>query len=487
MTGQFIIWYWVTKADERTAVKTRRSGAVNLDRSCALAAVTLFSFLIPLNSSSINVALPRMARELSMDAVSMGWVPTAYILAAATLLLPLGRLADIYGRSRIFLLGAVVFTTSSLLLGLAPSARLVILLRVTQGAGSALAFATGIAILSLLYPAGERGKVLGINVAATYSGLSMGPFFGGILTEHLGWRSIFFVNVPIGLVIIGLSLWALKQKEPGAADREGFDFPGALIYCIALVLTMLGFSALPAPSGGVYLAGGALAMLLFWFWERKTRFPLLNVDLLGKNRVFVLSNAAALVNYSATFAVGFLFSLYLQHIRGLSPQGAGLVLVSQPLVQAILSPLAGRVSDRVEPRFVASAGMVITAVGLFLLASVKGETGMGFIVAYLAVLGLGFALFSSPNNNAIMSSVESGHYGIASSMLATMRFLGQMFSMAIAMILFGCYMGRVEIGPLHYPVLLRSVRIALLISGVLCTLGIYASFARGNLHGKGER
>jgi MFS family permease len=160
---------------------------------------------------------------------------------------------------------------------------------------------------------------------------------------------------------------------------------------------------------------------------------------------------------------------------------AGAILVAQPIVQALFSPLAGRISDRIQPRFVASIGMALTAVGLFFLSLIEATTSMWFIVGNLVVLGLGFALFSSPNTNAIMSSVEIKFYGVASSMLSTMRLLGQMFSMGIAMMLFALYMGRVEIVPAHYPLLMKSVQVAFLIFGFMCVAGIYASFARGDM------
>ena len=200
-----------------------------------------------------------------------------------------------------------------------------------------------------------------------------------------------------------------------------------------------------------------------------------------KNRVFTLSNIAALISYSATYAAGFLLSLYLQHIKGLSPMGAGTILVSQPIVQALISPLAGKASDRIEPRLVASTGMAVTAAGLFFLAFIEATTPMWLIVGNLFLLGLGFALFSSPNTNAIMSSIETKFYGVASSMLSTMRLLGQMFSMGIAMLLFAVYMGKVEIVPVYYPLLMKSVRTAFLVFGFMSAAGIYASFARGNM------
>ncbi len=207
----------------------------------------------------------------------------------------------------------------------------------------------------------------------------------------------------------------------------------------------------------------------------------MNIKLFTNNNVFAFSNLAALINYSATNAIGFLLSLYLQYIKGLSPETAGIILVSQPVVMAALSPFAGRLSDRVEPRIVASVGMALTCVGLFLLSGVNNSTGIQWIVAWLALLGLGFALFSSPNTNAVMSSVENKFLGVASATLGTMRMTGQMLSMGIAMLLFALYLGQVQILPQYYPQFLASAHTAFIIFGALCLGGIFASLVRGKV------
>jgi len=438
------------------------------------------SFLTPMALSMVHVALPTIAKEFLMDAITLSWVATAYILTAAALLLPFGRVADIYGRKRVFILGTFVFTVASFLLGMAWSAGPLIAFRVLQGVGSAMLFGTGIAMLSSAFPPGERGRALGINVAAVYLGLSCGPLLGGLLTQYVGWRSIFFFNVPLGILIIIFSLWKLRA-EWAESKGEPFDLVGSLIYCAMLVALMYGFSILPGMAGSLLIATGIAGICAFVAWELRTGRPILDINLFRTNKVFTLSNIAALIHYSATFAIGFLLSLYLQHIKGLSPQNTGIVLISQPLVQAVFSPIAGRMSDRVEPRIVASTGMSITAVGLFLLVFLDAGTGMWFIVSALALLGFGFALFSSPNSNAIMSSVENRLYGVASSMLGTMRLLGQAFSMGITMMAFALYVGATEIVPQHYQMLLKSITAIFTIFGFLCIGGIFASMTRGNL------
>jgi EmrB/QacA subfamily drug resistance transporter len=449
-------------------------------KKSALIAVTLSSFLTPFAVSSVNVALPTIGREFGMDAITLNWVATAYLLASAIFLVPIGRLADIYGRKKVFIYGTFIFTSVSFLLAISTSGEMIIFLRAAQGIGGAMIFGTGVAILTSIFPAGERGKVLGINVAAVYIGLSTGPFLGGFITQQLGWRSIFYLNIPLGFLIIAFSMLKLTG-EWAEARGERFDFIGSMIYCFMLLSIMYGFSLLPAISGTWLIIIGALGMLLFIRWEIRVGNPVLNINLFKANTVFAFSNLAALINYSATFAVSFLLSLYLQYIKSLNPQEAGIVLVSQPAVQAIFSPLAGKLSDKIEPRIVASIGMAITAIGLFLFAFLSEGTALEYIIASLILLGFGFALFSSPNTNAVMSSVDKRFYGIASATLGTMRLTGQMLSMGIVMLIFAIYIGRVEINPIYYPHLLRSTKIAFGIFAALCFTGIFASLARGKL------
>ena len=439
----------------------------------------LAAFLAPFMGASVNIALPSIGREFKADAVMLGWVATAYILASAVFLVPFGKLADIHGRKKIFLTGITVYTAASLLCELADSIGALIGFRVLQGIGAALIFGTSLAILTSVFPPGRRGKALGINVASTYLGLSLGPVLGGLLTQEFGWRSIFFINLPLGIIIIAFVL-AMLKGEWAEARGERFDLFGAAFYGLALIGIMLGFSRLPQRSGfllfivGIVLAGG------FIFRESKAASPLLKIDLFRANRVFAFSNLAALINYSATFAVGFFVSLYLQYLKGMSPRNAGLILIAQPVMMTIFSPFAGRFSDKVEPRIVASVGMAVSSLGLLLLAFLRADTRLAFIIASLAVLGFGFALFSSPNTNAVMGSVEKRFYGVASATLGTMRLVGGAFSMGIAMLIFGALLGRVPITSANQESFLEAVRTGFIIFAALCFAGVFASLARGN-------
>jgi EmrB/QacA subfamily drug resistance transporter len=456
------------------------TGSQASTRRAALIAAVLSSFLTPFMDSATNVALPAISQEFAMDAITLTWIRTAYLLAAAMLLVPFGKLADIYGRKRIFTYGTVVFTFATLLIGFSTSSTMLLSLRVLQGFGSAMIFGTGVAILTSVFLPGERGRVLGINVAAVYLGLSLGPSIGGFLTQQLGWRSVYFSTVPLGLIVIGFVIWRLKG-EWAEARGESFDLIGSVVYALSLVALMVGISRLPAILGAGLIAAGVAGLALFAAWEVRVQIPVLNIKLLTTNRPFAFSNLAALINYSATSAVTFLLSLYLQYLKALTPQQAGLVLIAQPVVQAAFSPLSGRLSDRLEPRIVATAGMALTAVGLALLVPVGPETPLWAIVARLLLLGLGFALFSSPNMNAIMGSVSKRYYGVASGTLGTMRLMGQMLSQGVVMLLFALFIGRVEITPQSYSLFLTSMRTAFAVFSILCVSGIFASLVRGTI------
>jgi len=449
-------------------------------KDCALIIATLTSFLPPFMVSSINIALPAIGAEFSMNAVLLGWIATSYLLSSAVFMVPFGKIADIYGMKRIFQIGLFVFTVSSLVAFFAPSSSILIVSRILQGIGSAMIFGTGTAILVNVFPLRERGKVLGINAASVYLGLSLGPFLGGLLTSFFGWRSLFLINVPLGLIPLALVLWKLKGEWAGARE-ERFDLVGSIIYSLMLVAIMYGLSLLPAPEGAALALAGMVTFFLLIRWESRVACPVLDVGLFKSNRVYAFSNLAALINYSSTFAVTFLLSLYLQYIKGLQPDQAGLILVAQPLVMTVLSPYTGRLSDRVEPRLVATAGMALTFVGILAFVFLGQETSILFIVAGLIILGLGLSLFTSPNTNAIMSSVEPRCYGVGSAMLGTMRLVGQVLSMGIAMLVFSTFMGKVEIVPEYYPQFLVCVKVAFAIFSVLCVVGIFASMARGTL------
>lgn len=447
-------------------------------KKVVLIIAVLAGFLTPFDSSAVIIALPSMGAEFHMDAITLSWITTAYLLATAVFLVPIGKFADIHGRKRVFLSGIAVFSAASLAMTVVPFTGLLITIRVIQGFGAAMIFGTALAILSSVFPPGERGRALGIYIMANYFGLTMGPLLGGLLTEHFGWRSIFLVNVPIGIIACLLILWKLPG-EWAECRGEKFDLTGSVLYAGTLISLITGFSLFPNPAGIVLSAISGVFAIIFVMYELRIPVPVLNMQLLTKNRVFAFSSIAGLINYAVTFAVTFLLSLDLQFTKGFSPEQAGIILIVQPALMAVLSPVSGQLSDRIDPQIIASAGMALTTLGLFMLVFLAESTPLWYILMSLVVLGIGFGLFSTPNINAIMSSVEKKYLGVASGMNGTMRLIGQTFSMGIAMMLFAIFIGPVEITPAYYPEFLTSVHYTFVIFTILCLFGIWASVMRG--------
>jgi len=461
-------------------------------KTTTLLVTTLASFLTPFMLAATVIALPSIGFEFTLDTVTLGWVQTSYLLSAVVFLVPFGRIADITGRKRVFLAGLVIFTVSSFALSLSYSIVSLLVLRVVQGFGGAMIFGTAVAILTSVFPPRERGKALGINVAAVYAAIALGPFLGGIMTQYFGWRSIFLLSAPIGVITLLLVLYKLKGEWADAAGSK-FDLVGSVIYGVALTSIMWGSMSLTNSlnQGGGFmvtgipslallmLLGGILCLFLFVMWEFRVPSPVLDVRMFRHNTVFAFSNLAALINYSATYAISFFLSLYLQLVKGLDPQIAGTILVAQPVIQALLSPLAGWMSDRVSPRVVASLGIGINTAGLAAFAFIDRGTDIQLIIVNLVVMGIGFALFSSPNTNAIMCSVDTSCLGVGSAMVSTMRLLGQMVSMAIAMVVLSLFVGTAVLSSALTEPFIAGTRVAFLIFAVLCLIGVFASLARG--------
>jgi len=450
----------------------------NNHKTKLLVVICCASFASGLMASSVNVALPDISREFNINAATLPWITLTYILSSTIMMLAGGRLSDIYGRRRIFIYGLIIITAASFVCALSGSEGMLIIFRGCQGIGNALLNSPGSAIVVAAYPANQRGKALGIYLASVYLGLTMGPLIGGVLTGYLGWRSLFFLNIPIGLVCLIL-LWQMR-RIPDEAVYGRFDVTGWLICSAAIFLIMYGLTLVPSWPGIWLFTGGLIGALVFIWWEKRTPIPLLDMDLFKNNRIFIFSNLAALINYGATYGISLLISLYVQYIKGYSPQGAGLILASIPIMESIFSPLAGRWSDRLGSRNLASLGMALSTVGLVMLYFISRETSTLYIVCALVVIGLGLALFVSPNSSAIMSSVASGSYGIASATLSVMRQMGMMLSLGIVTIIFALYIGSSQITAQYYPVFLSGVKLALGIFAVLSFAGIFASYARGS-------
>lgn len=449
-------------------------GKTELNKVILMAVTMISNFFNPLMGSAVNIALPNISADLSLDAVAMSWVTMAYLLTSAVFLVPMGKLGDIWGRKRLFLFGNILLALGSVLCGIADSGSLLIAFRLVQGIGSAMMFSTSMAIVISAFPPEDRGKVIGLNVSAVYVGLSAAPIIGGFMTESLGWRSLFYMNAGV-FSLMSLLIFLKIKAEWIEAANEKFDWLGTLVYMISMTSLMYGFSKLPTTLAIILTIFGAIGMVIFVRLEIKNPFPVLNMKLFFENKVFASSNLSAFINYAATFAVSFVLSLYLQYAKLLSPKEAGMILITQPALMAVIAILSGRLSDKFAPRWLASSGMAVSVVGLFVLSFIEIDTSLVFIIVALAILGLGFGLFSSPNTNMVMSSVERRFYGVASATLGTMRTTGMMFSMAIASLSVHVFVGNQKINNSNIDSFIHSSKLIFVIFTILCIIGVFSS------------
>lgn len=447
----------------------------------ALVMVLLNAFATPLMLSSVNVALPAIAASFKLNAVMLSWIPMAYLMASAVFVLIFGRLADMYGRKRIFLLGTSLVIATSLLAALSNSGELLIIARFLQGMSAAMLYATQVAIVSSVFPPDRRGHAIGITVAAIYLGLTCGPAIGGYLIDQFGWRACFIFHIPLAVIVLLIGI--LKVPGDWSAEEPGrFDLKGALIYAFSITAFCLGVSSLPGNISFIYIAFAIIGAWVFFHMAHRSAYPILDVTLFYTNRVFTLSCLASFIVYTATFANVVLVSLFLQYLKGISATTAGVIMMTQPLVMTLVSPFTGRLSDRIEPRVIASSGVAMIAFGLTMLALMTQSSPLTVLIVALVMTGLGISLFTSPNANAIMGSVEKRNYGSATGSLATMRILGQASSMALVTLIFAVIIGTVEITPANYQQLERAITVVLMVAAGLCLPGMYFSMTRGKIH-----
>ena len=446
--------------------------AVNPNR--ILFVLCMAAFLVPFMGSSINLALPQIGEDFSLKSIAITWISTSYLITTAIFQMPMARLSDLIGRRRVFMLGVLVFSVTSCLCGFSVSGNMLIIFRSLSGIGSAMMFGTNMAILTSIFPSHQRGRALGINTAMVYASIAMGPFLGGLITHYLGWQSIFFVSAAVGLAVI-VCASIFFDEEWIVSKGEKFDWLGSFTYGIALFGIIFGFTKLPSVFGIVCIAAGSLFFWLFILQENRSKSPLFNIQLFRRNKVYVFSSLAAFINYAATFAIGFILSLYLQYMRGFDARHAGMILVVQASVQSVVALFSGRLSDHISPFKLATTGMLIIVVGLTGWVFLSITTPMWFIIALSVVMGLGFGIFSSPNTNVIMSSVEKKEYGQASATTGTVRLIGQALSMGIASMVISLKIGNQKITEAVLPQFMESIHIMFLIFILLCIVGVFSS------------
>lgn len=446
-----------------------------------LMVVSVTSFMGTFLISSINIALPAIEKSFSLNAIELSWVITSFLLSTAIFMLPAGKWGDHTDNTKIYKIGLVIFVLASLFCAISPGSIWLMVARFFQGIGSALTNTSGQAILVAAFPPKNRGQVLGISVASVYSGLALGPFIGGMMTQHLGWQSLFYIATLIGVISIFIAFSFLEKDSNRVPVKEKINLSGSIVFMFGLSAIVYGSSQIPEFIGWLLMVVGVCLLFLFWNIERKSSFPLLDTSLFTHNKLFAFSNIAALINYTATFAVVFFLSLYLQKIQGLSPQHAGAIIISEPIVMALFSPIVGKLSDRIQPRYLATIGMGLCASGLFALTFLTATTPIWYIVAVLIWVGFGFSFFSSPNMNTIMGSVQKSQYGQASGLASSMRIFGQIVSMTIITIFFASLFKGESVDAVANDIFLTAIKFGFLTFALINLTGIYFSITRGNV------
>lgn len=456
------------------------SGEKVMAPGMVLLTVCIAQFMAPLMLTAVGVALPTLGRDIGASAMQLGLVEQLYVLSIAMAMLTFGRLGDIIGQKKVFLTGLIFFTFLTSSLSFTRSIHMIMFQRFFQGVGGAMMLSGSMALVASAYKPEIRARKIGIVSACTYAGLSTGPVIGGYITAHLGWRFVFALSVPIGLAAIIMCIFGMGDI-PKNASGERMDWKGSLAYAASVGLIMTGAAhARQIPYGLIMIALGIGGLLIFYFMEKKTASPLLDVDLITKNRFFSLSCLAALGNYAATFGITFLMSLYLQYANGMSPREAGFVLLIQPLMQMIASPVAGRLAERFQASRLATAGMLVSSAGLMLAAiSINVGTNIWIIASELALIGFGFGIFITPNSTAIIGSVEKRQLGVASGMIGAMRTLGMAVSMTSVSLIFSMLMKDAVITHDNIPLFIISMKTGLVVSAFFSCLGVLLSFGRG--------
>lgn len=425
--------------------------------------------------TGVNVALPSIARDLKIDAVVLTWIPMSYLMAVTACVLSFGRLADMYGRKKIYLAGTVGVILTSIATALSDTATTMIIGRLAQGVCAAMLYATNVAVISSAVAPEKRGAAIGYTVSAIYLGLALGPFLSGWLVEYFSWRWTFLLHVPLALVVLYIGIYRI-DRDWTAEDLGDFDKVGALVYGIAIILLMLGLSRFENVIDVTLICVGLVGLVFFFKYEQRHPHPVFDVSLFYTNTLFTLACVASLVMYTTTFGNVVLVSLYLQYIKDISPSTVGALLVCQPVVMTAVAPIAGRLSDKFGSRLLALVGMGITGISHVVLSFVDVQSSVYLVIVCLILNGIGFGLFSSPNANAMMGAVGVADYGRAGSAIAVMRVVGQMSSVAVVTLVFGIFVGPRALDITVFPELNLAIRVCFAFGACLCLVFIVFSF-----------
>ncbi|MGA2961084.1 MAG: MFS transporter [Candidatus Korobacteraceae bacterium] len=441
-----------------------------------LLAVGVGSMLGGIDLSVVNIALPVIRREFACNVATIEWAVTIYLLIVCGSLLSFGRLGDLRGQKRLYIVGFVVFVLGSAACGAAWNATALIVARGFQALGASMLFASAPALITGNFPGSQRGQALGLQLIMVYLGQMTGPVLGGWMTDHFSWRSVFFINLPVGVLALWLSARFIPRDEP-KEQTETFDFAGGGLFMASFTVLLLGLNqgydrGWTSPSIQGLLAGAVLLLIVFVLREHRTPHPLLDLSLFHEPQ-FAMSVASAVLNYVSFYTITFLMPFYLIQGRGLTPSHAGLLITIQPAVMSVSAPISGTLSDRLGTRWLAMAGMAIMGIGLFLLSRLQPDSPLAFVGFGVGVCGLGQGIFITPNNSAMMGSAPPHRQGIAGGVLGTARYVGMILGVGIAGAIFTTFLARHTTAALF-----EGIRASFLMASISGFLGCLTSAVR---------
>lgn len=433
----------------------------------------LTSFFGVFLSNGIIIGVPAIAQDFAMNNVIQNWIPTIFFLVMAVFTVPAGQISGKFGVKKSLLAGVVIFLIGSVGAALSFSTESFMLFRIIQGASVALVNVSGMAMVVSAVKPQNRGKALGFTVTGIYLATSLSPVICGSLVYNLGWRSIFYVVIPFLVLCILLMIVKVPQ-EWKTYEHDKIDKVGSVLYAIGILLFIYGFTNLVNQTGIILTVVGIILLVVFAMWELRQTSPVFNMNLF-KNMKFTSSNIAALCSYLAIMVVTTILNYHFQYVRGWNAQMAGLILIVTPIIMAIIAPNSGKLSDRIHPQKLAAIGMAIATVALLILTFLNGNTPVYLVVIAMILQGVGMGLFSSPNMNAIMSSVPPKDAPTASASQATMRTIGQTMSLGLLTLVFAWIMGNLPLSTQYADLIVQSSQTICLICMVACLVSIFAS------------
>jgi len=452
--------------------------------------ISISIFMATLDGSIVNIALPTMSEQLSSSISSIQWVVNAYLLAISVLLLVWGKLADIYGKKKIFMMGFIIFSVGSGLCGFSNSLLMLVISRVIQAVGASSMMALSQGIVTNVFPPGERGRAFGITGASVAIGSLTGPTLGGLLVKAFGWHSIFLVNIPIGIIGILCTYFLIPEikEEP---EHKAFDVLGAFLFAGSVLLLFMSFLFLQDQKVSqtvfaIMLIAALVLMIAFIVHERRVSYPLLNFGLF-KIKIFLLGISTGFLSYVSLNTTLYFMPFYFVYILKFTTLKAGLLMSAYPLMTALISPFSGWLSDKISYRPLTVIGLTINVAVLFTISTFGTSTSIVQIVLFMALLGIGSAIFQSPNNSSVMGSVPKNELGSAGGVNALFRNLGMVSGTTISVILFS-FTTKINISnftgekaDLSSQIFLKGFRVVFIFAACACIAALLLSVVRISL------